>query len=240
MDDSFEHRPEVLIPMTRISRRAMVTRTVATTAVAAVMPLSHAADMQASPPRPHEDMVAFLLLSEALTGVSRHTLAPEFPSKEPPEILDVDPGVDPINIKDDYFLFVQEWSRSHDRTGSFARLLKIAKDSRQSKALIVPAVNASDDPMRYLARSIVLMWYLGSWYEPGDLQRVHDSPASLTNPIPSTVVSAKAYTQGLVWLIAGTHPMGYSNLQFGYWSRNPQDPNGPDGESLPLFNPAEP
>ena len=41
----------------------------------------------------------------------------------------------------------------------------------------------------------------------------------------SEVVSPKAYTQGLVWQIAGAHPMGYSNLQFGYWSRDPHDPN---------------
>jgi hypothetical protein len=29
----------------------------------------------------------------------------------------------------------------------------------------------------------------------------------------------------LVWQIVGAHPMGYSNLQFGYWSRDPNDPN---------------
>ena len=37
-------------------------------------------------------------------------------------------------------------------------------------------------------------------------------------------VSAKAYTQGRVWQIAQAHPMGYSNMQFGYWSRDPKDP----------------
>ena len=48
------------------------------------------------------------------------------------------------------------------------------------------------------------------------------------------VVSAKAYTQGLVWQIAGAHPMGYSNLQFGYWSRDPHDPNDPSDHPLPV------
>jgi hypothetical protein len=34
--------------------------------------------------------------------------------------------------------------------------------------------------------------------------------------------------------------MGYSNLQFGYWSRDPHDQN-PDqkGNPVPLFNPAK-
>ena len=80
--------------------------------------------------------------------------------------------------------------------------------------------------VKFLARSIVLLWYLGSWYEPADLKNKVASPK---------VVSAKAYTQGLVWQIAGAHPMGYSNLQFGYWSRDPHDPNSPG-----LFSPAKP
>ena len=81
-------------------------------------------------------------------------------------------------------------------------------------------MSTSNNDIKFLARSIVLLWYLGSWYDPKDLQ---------TNPppVPSEVVSAKAYTQGLVWQIAGAHPMGYSNMQFGYWSRNPRDPNDP-------------
>jgi hypothetical protein len=33
--------------------------------------------------------------------------------------------------------------------------------------------------------------------------------------------------------------MGYSNLQFGYWSRDPHDPSGPNGNPLPLFSPSK-
>ena len=155
-------------------------------------------------------MMAFLLLSEALTGVSRQTLAPELSEKS--EILNSDPGVDPINIKNDYF----DWIKAHDPTSSFGKLLQLAKDNRQSLADIVPKVNGSPDDMKFLARSIVLLWYLGSWYKPDDLKNKVAKPQ---------VVSPKAYTQGLVWQIAGAHPMGYSNLQFGYWSRDPHDPN---------------
>ncbi len=73
------------------------------------------------------------------------------------------------------------------------------------------------------ARSIVLLWYLGSWYSPDDLKRnAHPGHRAF---IPSQVVSAKAIRSGLVWQIAQAHPMGYSNLQFGYWSRDPNDPN---------------
>jgi hypothetical protein len=207
-----------------VSRRAMVAGTAATTAVAAVLPLSSEAYAEG----PEADMMAFLLLSEALTGVSRQTLAPEL-VEDKSEILNSDPGVDPINIKNDYFALIN----ANDQPSSFGKLLQLAKDNRQSPGDIIAKVNDSADDMKFLARSIVLLWYLGSWYDPDDLKN-----SLKNNSVPSPkVVSAKAYTQGLVWQIAGAHPMGYSNLQFGYWSRDPHDP---DPKSPDLFNPAKP
>ena len=221
MDQGREPNAENGEPLTqsgKISRRAMVAGTVATTAAAAVLPLSNLAYAQASNPR--QDMVAFVLLSEALTGVNRQTLAPEF-SADASEILNSDPGVDPIEIKSEYFRQANEPGTA----AAFAKLLQIAKDNRLSQDNIIAKVTASDDDTKFLARSIVLLWYLGSWYEPGDLKNAAASPESVHGPIHQKVLSAKAYTQGLVWQIVGAHPMGYSNLQFGHWSRYPGDPN---------------
>jgi len=208
----------------KISRRVMVAGTVATTAMA-VLPLSNSAFAQASD---NEDMVAFLLLSAALTGVDIQTLAPEF-SANAGEIFNSDPGIDPINIKNTYF----DWIKTHAAPPSFAKLLKIVKDNpQQSQDNVITKVN-SDEDTKFLARSIVLLWYLGSWYDPGDLKA--NAVPGRRHAVSSQVVSDKAYTQGLVWLVAGAHPMGYSNLQFGYWSRDPHD-LGPDGKPLPLFS----
>lgn len=198
----------------KISRRALVAGTVATTALAAVLPLSNAVCAQVIDPK--QDMMAFLLLSAALTGVHVGTLAPEFrPDKD---ILHSDPGVDPINIKDVYFGHVKAC-----HAAVFGKLLDIARQHSSSAAGIIIAVEAGEDT-KYLARSLVLLWYLGSWYEPGDLKN-NSAPPGSRKFVPSRVASAKAYTQGLVWRIAQAHPMGYSNLQFGYWSRVPADPN---------------
>src|SRR5438067_3815844 len=101
-----------LVRAGEVSRRVMVAGTVATTAVAAVLPL---ADTAYGAEGPDADMMAFLLLSEALTGVSRQTLAPELSEKS--EILTSDPGVDPINIKNAYF----NWIKAHDGTASFSK-----------------------------------------------------------------------------------------------------------------------
>jgi len=197
------------------SRRAMLAGTVAVTAAAAVAPISGSAYAAGPDVSSSQDMMAFLLLSEALTGVDKQLLAPEFDPKTN------DPGTDPINIKNDYF----SWINVKDSTSSFATLLKFVKDNPQSsQSDIIAFVNAGNDDIKFLARSIVLLWYLGSWYEPKDLKEQADA-AKPDRINSSEVLSPKAYTQGLVWQIAGAHPMGYSNLQFGYWSRNPRDPN---------------
>jgi hypothetical protein len=199
-----------------VSRRAMLTGAVATTAVAAVGASDISAYAHAADPNSKRDMMAFLLLSAALTGIHVVNLAPEFtPNND--DLLNSDPGVDPFNVKNDYF----NWINASEAP-TFERLLQIAQNHSKSATDIVTAVNASDDT-KFLARSIVLLWYLGSWYDPDDLKK--NSTPGPGAFIASEVVSAKAYTQGLVWQIAQAHPMGYSNLQFGYWSREPVDPN---------------
>lgn len=214
-----------------ISRRTIVAGTLATTVMLAVSPLSYAVDADPCDPNSQLEMMSFLVLSAALTGVSIQTLAPEF-SRGSGDILSADPGVDPINIKDVYLT----WIKGNAPRSRFATLLRIAQDNRQSPDDIVRKVSSSDDNVKFLARSIVLLWYLGSWYEPADLREVLPGQSVF---IPSQVVCAKAYTQALVWQIAGAHPMGYSNLQFGYWSRYPGDPNDPN-TPVEFLSPAKP
>lgn len=216
-----------------VSRRTMLAGAVATTAVAAVAVSDVPAYAHGASPDSREDMMAFLVLSAALTGVHVGTLAPEF-SQTKGNLLGSDPGTDPINVKNDYFKWINA-----SNAPTFEKLLQIAKDHSASapntiSQEIITQVNASDDT-KYLARSIVLLWYLGSWYKPEDLQK-NASPGTRALTF-SKVLSAKAYTQGLLWQIAQAHPMGYSNLQFGYWSREPVDPND---KNPPLITPTIP
>jgi hypothetical protein len=197
----------------------MLSGAAATTAIAAVGAADRPACARTADPNSRQDMMAFLVLSFALTGVDIPHLAPEFTKVTgEPDILNADPGIDPFNVKNDYFNWINA-----SAAPTFEKLLQIARDHRQSPSDIVSAVNASDDT-RFLARSIVLLWYFGSWYSPEDLNKF-SAPDAPRIPIPSQVVSAKAYTSGLAWLVAQAHPMGYSNLQFGYWSRDPADSN---------------
>jgi Membrane bound FAD containing D-sorbitol dehydrogenase len=181
-----------------LTRRTVLAGVAATTAVVTVGVDTPAVAQNANP---DTDMDTFEQLSEALTGIARKKLAPD---------------TDSIGIKHDYFRWINE-----REPAAFVSLLKIAKDNANSSQAMIEKLQATDDT-KFLARSIVLMWYLGSWYAPGDLKKLVES-RSLPKPvfIPHTVISPKAYTQGWVWRVAQAHPMGYSDMQFGYWTREP-------------------
>jgi hypothetical protein len=155
-------------------------------------------------------MDAFAQLSAALTGIDKNKLSP---------------FVDPVDIKRDYFNWVNE-----REPAAFENLLRIAKentggqpDSAQAILAKVPAgddatLTQSEIEAKYLARSIVLMWYLGAWYDPHKL-RMSDA-----SPLDFKVISPKAYTQAWALRVAQAHPMGFSEMQFGYWARKPDTP----------------
>jgi hypothetical protein len=103
-----------------LSRRAVLAGTVATTAAATVLPLTSSAYAQAPDPSSSQDMMAFLLLSAALAGVHVTALAPEFAFDKSKDILDQVPTVDPFNVKDDYFKFINAADRSR-HSGSCCR-----------------------------------------------------------------------------------------------------------------------
>jgi len=148
-------------------------------------------------------MDLFVGMSAVLTGVDKSKLAPD---------------LDPVNIKKTYFDYVQSKAGA-----TFQQLLNIYNQNQtQPPAQIGNIIlNQSGDAIRYLARSIMLMWYLGSWYDPADLQKYNSKNPPKTPLGAVAVVSAEAYTTGWAWSVAQAHPMGFSNFTFGYWSQQP-------------------
>lgn len=141
----------------------------------------------------------FVNLSALLTGIERGKLAPP---------------LDPVDIKQTYFDFAKKEAGS----GLDTLLSIFAANAAQPAERIADLIFKHSGPeVCFLARSIILMWYLGSWYAPRELQKAGTN----TPPPNSVVISAKAYTQGWAWKVAQAHPMGYSDFQFGYWSSPP-------------------
>jgi len=180
--------------MTALTRRNVLSAAAATAATAvgpATLPEAAAAEA--------EDMQLFVTLSAAITGIDAKILAP---------------AVDPIDIKRQYFKVA-----STDL--AFCQILKITKDAPNPAAAADRVMNNPEPAVKYLGRSIILAWYSGCWYKPETLQ-AYNSPNPPPPPVnPDKVISPAAYTQGWMWRVAQTHPMGYSEWRFGYWATDP-------------------
>jgi hypothetical protein len=93
-------------------------------------------------------------------------------------------------------------------TQQFLSLTAGGATKQQIADTMLDTGNTAPGNQALLARAIVKMWYLGSWYS---------SPTD-NNP---TVVSQNAYIGGLAWKAMQAHPMGFSDFTFGYWVTPP-------------------
>jgi hypothetical protein len=194
-----------------LTRRTVLTGAAAATAAATVgATLDTPAHAQSVDVNSQEDMDLFVRLSSALTGIPATKLVP---------------GSDPVNVKREYL------TKANERCpAALENLLRLARKNRDAPDRIIDALKFDDDDnktpsdveAKYLARSIVLMWYLGAWYEPTELKALRkDLPKDPTRVPKFEVVSPKAYTQAWALRVAQAHPMGFSEMQFGYWTRPP-------------------
>lgn len=80
-----------------------------------------------------------------------------------------------------------------------------------------------DPELGPVARNVIRMWYLSIWY------------TGYTGPVSGFsdgfVVSSNAYTKGLAWDAMQAHPMGYSEMHYGYWADPPQPNDSASGNS---------
>jgi hypothetical protein len=155
--------------------------------------------------KPNEDPVAqrndFVALSSALLGVAAMKLAPDDDSLGiASEILAIARGND-----ERLFMQLLQAYRAH------------ANEPGETVADAV--LNRSGAGIGFLAKSVMLAWLLGSWYEPARLQ----SAAAQAAPgfLESKVISANAYREAWAWKIAQTKAMGTTTAGFGYWASAP-------------------
>jgi len=124
-----------------------------------------------------------------------------------------------------HLTYAQKAMTDPDFQGVFPQLLTAYRNNKDKKPEEIADIllNKSGNDVRYLARNIMVAWYFGGWCRKDELAKYDAPPPSRAprNQIDSAVISPAAYTQGWVWRVAGAHPMGYSDLRFGYWSRVP-------------------
>jgi hypothetical protein len=182
------------------------------------------------------DEQLFADLSAILTGFDPLVLAP---------------NVDPTQLNHEIFAKVNEDSgRANTLKDMLRRFPDIdtknmtpeqrqqqTEDQHKAVAAMVSTWDTNDPTqvaMCFLGRSIILAWYLGAWYDPKALEKQSYAKPdayyayrrySKSVLIPHAVLSPTAYTTSLVWRVMQAHPMGYSNMQFGYWGTQPPDLN---------------
>ena len=140
-------------------------------------------------------------MSAALTGFESSVLKPE---------------LDPVGLAREYYTFAVSQVGQASITGLLNAYRAIKTQPAQQIAdTLLETSAAAPTPQASLAQSIVAMWYLGSWYVPGVLGGFGFAPPAVQ------VISSAAYTNGLVWRVMQSHPMGYSPFTFGYWSQAP-------------------
>jgi hypothetical protein len=139
----------------------------------------------------------FVGLSAILTGYPQDLLAPQ---------------IDPIGLASEYLTWMEQHA---DQTAFLKTLSTYQNIAAQFPPADQPAQVQqqilSDLVMGDIARRMIRLWYLSTWYttEPPDPNG------------DGQVVSMNAYTMGLAWDAAQAHPMGYSELHFGYWAVAP-------------------
>jgi hypothetical protein len=151
------------------------------------------------------DLDDFAAMSAALTGFQ-----PDF----------VRPPLDPLNLSQVYF--DEATARTVGKPATVQTLLAAYREVKaQPPQAIADALletaSAAPSSNALLAQSIVLMWYFGAWYEP----LVAGAPPPTEPPGAVQVVSSNAYTHGFAWNVMQSHPMGFSEFTFGYWSTPP-------------------
>lgn len=101
---------------------------------------------------------------------------------------------------------------------TFAAVLDDAGGDEQVLERGVRARILSDDKLGPIARSVIKMWYVGTWYELP--QEWRDAYAA-GEQVSTHVVSPASYTEGLLWPSIGANPPGAKGQGFGSWAGPP-------------------
>jgi hypothetical protein len=79
----------------------------------------------------------------------------------------------------------------------------------------------SDEKLGPIARSVVKLWYVGIWYA---LPRTWCEAFGAREKNTTFMVSATAYTEGLLWPAIGANPPGAKAPGYASWAQPPQIP----------------
>lgn len=148
------------------------------------------------------DLDNFVGLSSALTGIPTDRLAPE---------------IDPVGLPPIFLEFITPRITPDVLGTLLTQYATLAANNvppdQIAQAVLMDGSRPAVTQTAQASRSIMKLWLLGVWYQP------YTTADYTVND--SMVVSDQAYIQSWAWKIAQAHPMGYSEMFFGYWNTTP-------------------
>ena len=149
-------------------------------------------------------MEYFIRLSVGLTGFTRAAIAPQ---------------IDPVDIKTVYLQVFRDKlpnGMADQIIAGYFNLNQAEGGKDTNNEAIAGALLGGTHPAEVLAlRQLIFLWYMGAW------PTVQSDKSPTHGQTFSEIVSATSYTQGLVWRVMQSHPMGSSNYTYGYWADDP-------------------
>ncbi|MBB2889579.1 MULTISPECIES: hypothetical protein [Pseudomonas] len=148
------------------------------------------------------DLQNFIGLSSALTGIPADRLAP---------------AIDQVGLPPIFLEFITPRITPDVLNALLTQYATMAADleppDRIAQAVLMDGAQPATTQTARAARSIMKLWLLGVWYQP--------YATGSYKSTDSMVVSDQAYINSWAWKIAQAHPMGYSEMFFGYWNATP-------------------
>lgn len=149
-------------------------------------------------------MEYFIRLSVGLTGFTRDAIAPQ---------------IDPVDIKTVYLQVFRDNlpnGMADQIIAGYYGLNEAEGNKPNNEENIAGVLLQGTYPAEVLAlRQLIYLWYMGAW------PTVQYDQSATRGQTFSDIVSATSYTQGLVWRVMQSHPMGSSTYNYGYWASNP-------------------
>jgi hypothetical protein len=85
-----------------------------------------------------------------------------------------------------------------------------------------------DPKLGPIARNLIKLWYVGIWYQlPRDWAQTYGA----REKDRTFMVSASAYSEGLLWPAIGAHPPGAKAPGYGSWTEAPRIPPVPQSSA---------
>jgi len=99
---------------------------------------------------------------------------------------------------------------------------QIAMKTDENRSIKLRQTVFGNEQLGPVARSIVKLWYIGTWYALPTAWQERFGPAAHDGTF---VPTPDAYVEGLLWPAIGAHPPGAKAQGFGSWQFPPRIPD---------------